>query len=115
MTVLNEDDVRNALTKATKKGQGEAAAIAALNSLLADYGFPAGDKRLGVLRALTPALMLHLDGDLLPVPDRHAFIESSGEVRVSPALNSERIETASGAVLYINLRAVADAIRQKGA
>ena len=115
MTALNETDVRDALTKASDKGALERTVIARLNETLANYGFPEGPKRLGVLRALAPALLAHLDGDPSPVPDRHAFIEHDGAVRISHALNSERIETASGAVLYINLRTVADLIRQNSA
>ena len=107
------DTPLTALAQTRDKAEIEALAVAKLTDLLGTFGFPAdGTRKLAALRALFPALMLHLDGDPSPVPDRHAFVDASGEVRISGALNSERIETPTGAVLYLNLRAVADTIRE---
>ena len=87
-----------------------------LDARLSEYGFPAeGVRRLEALRVLHPALMLHLDGDPSPVPPRHAFIDCSGAVRIETALNSSRIESETGVVLYMNLRSAADFIRKNSA
>lgn len=104
------------LALAQHRAKLHAAALALLNDRLAEFGFPAeGSRRLTALQALAPALLKHLDGDPSPVPDRHAFVDASGAVRIAPALNSERIDTPGGAVLYINLRTLAELIRHKNA
>ena len=87
-----------------------------LDARLGEYGFPAeGARRFAALKTLHPALMLHMEGDPSPVPPRHAFIDSSGEVRIETALNSNRIETETGVVLYMNLRSAADFILKNSA
>ena len=86
-----------------------------LEAHLAHFGFPASGRKLTALKVLHPALMKHLDGDPSPVPPRHAFIAPDGEVQIASALNSSRIESSSGVVLYMNLRTIADAIREKTA